>query len=181
MLPQFPARSRRPSRTPTCTKVKSTSASPRFEGASTQILDVDEMPPPIPSSWRPCSGSGDPMAAGRIAAHSSVDGGRSEARSTRPVEVPLRTNSAGRLRCPFFRTWGGIVDMPTLFGAVRMVQLLRSSWLPRGLRRWRCLVLAAAIVCMLVYWAVVTYGGGFAQADTNRRVSRRLGPGCGGI
>ncbi|KAI1744034.1 hypothetical protein F4680DRAFT_408233 [Xylaria scruposa] len=96
------------------------------------------------------------MAAGRMSVHSSVDNGRSEARSTRPFEVPLRTNSAGRLRCLFFRTWGDIVDILTLFGAVRMVRLLRNSWLPSGLRRLQYLILAAVIVCMPVHRAAVT-------------------------
>ncbi len=54
MLPQLPALSRRPSLTPTCTKVNSTSATVRSElGARMQILEVDEMPEPMPSSWRP--------------------------------------------------------------------------------------------------------------------------------
>ncbi|KAI0440484.1 hypothetical protein F4803DRAFT_527163, partial [Xylaria telfairii] len=181
MFPQLPATSRRPSRTPTWTKVKSTSASTsgRADGASTQILDVDEMPPPMPSSWRPCSGSGEPMAAGRTSIHSSVEGGRSEARSTRPFEVPLRTKRAGSLRWPFS---AGVVDVLMPFDggarALGMAQPLRVDCLLVGPRRSRCFILAAVVVWTPVLWTVVTWRG-LVDADADRRIRRRPGWRCG--
>ena len=71
------------------------SASSRLDGAITQTLEREDTPPPIPSSWRPL-GSGEPMAARKIASHAARSAGRSLTSNTRPFDVPPRMNSAGR-------------------------------------------------------------------------------------
>ncbi|KAI0110491.1 hypothetical protein GGR51DRAFT_511404 [Nemania sp. FL0031] len=161
---------------PTCTNVNSTSASPRPDGASTHTLDVEEMPPPMPSSWRACTGSGEPMAAGRISLHASpsLSGGRSDARSTRPLEVPLRTKSAGRLRWPFLVLAVGeedIVALPTARdGGFR--------------RRWCFILVAAAVVVWMSVVRRVMTCRGLVGVVRDMRVGRHLARRCdieGGI
>src|SRR5215217_2260534 len=74
------------------------SASGRDEGPTTQTLDSDEMPPPMPSSWRPY-GSGLPIAARKISSHAARSRGRSFALKTIALLVPPRMKTAGILSC----------------------------------------------------------------------------------
>src|SRR6185312_8737330 len=63
----------------------------------TQTFDSEEMPPPIPSSWRPF-GSGEPMTARKIGAQASRSAGKSSWRNMTAFEVPPRMKTA-RNRC----------------------------------------------------------------------------------
>ncbi|KAL7930962.1 hypothetical protein V8C35DRAFT_310874, partial [Trichoderma chlorosporum] len=67
-------------------------------GPTTTTLEVEEMPEPMPSSWRAYRGSGEPIAGARMGCHWQGTGGREARLKSRPVEVPLRTNQAGRRR-----------------------------------------------------------------------------------
>ena len=66
----------------------------RVLGLTTTTLLSDEMPPPMPSSWRPC-GSGLPRAARKSASHSARSAGRSRRWKKRPLLVPPRRKTAG--------------------------------------------------------------------------------------
>src|SRR5699024_11727242 len=52
-------------------------------------LDSEEIPPPMPLSWRPC-GSGEPMKRHNAASLSASSAGRSAALKNSPLLVPPR-------------------------------------------------------------------------------------------
>src|SRR3954470_6300954 len=74
------------------------SASGRVEGPTTHTLESEEIPQPMPSSWRPY-GSGLPIAARKISSHSARSRGRSFALNTIALLVPPRMNVAGIFSC----------------------------------------------------------------------------------
>src|SRR5438477_4361946 len=59
----------------------------------TQILDKDEIPPPMPSSCRPL-GSGEPITCRKIGSQSFRFSGRSSRRNITAFDVPPRMNTA---------------------------------------------------------------------------------------
>src|SRR5512147_448130 len=73
------------------------SASARDGRPMTQTFDTEEIPPPMPLSCRPC-GSGEPIAAQKIASQRAWSAGRSVALNIRPLLVPPRMKTAGMVR-----------------------------------------------------------------------------------
>ena len=67
-------------------------------GPTTQTFDSDEMPPPMPSSWRPL-GSGLPIAARKMRPTASRSRGRSSARNIIALLVPPRMKTARTATC----------------------------------------------------------------------------------
>lgn len=76
----------------------------------TQILEVEEIPWPIPLSCRPLV-SGEPMALERIGCQSASFAGRCVRLIMRPLEVPPRTNEAGKLLVTDLAMGGDVVKV----------------------------------------------------------------------
>lgn len=77
----------------------------------TTTLDVEEIPDPMPLSWRPYMGSGEPIEGARMGCHWLWMGGREARLKRRPVEVPLRTNHVGRRRIFYDDDFGRFTNM----------------------------------------------------------------------
>src|SRR6516225_2101097 len=64
----------------------------------THTLEREEIPPPMPSSWR-MFGSGEPMTERKIGSQSWCAAGRSRAWKITAFDVPPRMNTAGNCFC----------------------------------------------------------------------------------
>ena len=69
----------------------------------TQTFDSDEMPPPMPLSWRPY-GSGLPIAARNSRSQSDRSAGRSRWWNITALNVPPRMKTAGSVSVVIGRT-----------------------------------------------------------------------------
>src|ERR1700749_1331737 len=58
-----------------------------------QIFDKEEIPPPMPPSWRPLE-SGEPITCRKMGSQSLGFSGRSSLRNITALEVPPRMNTA---------------------------------------------------------------------------------------
>src|SRR5262252_3187709 len=92
----------------------------------THTLESEEMPPPMPSSWR-MFGSGEPMTERKIGSHSSRTG-RSRAWKITALDVPPRMNTAGNFFCDMGSPCGILRSTGSV--ARQTVQLAHEHVLP---------------------------------------------------
>src|SRR5689334_18550822 len=93
----------------------------------THTLESEEIPPPMPSSWR-IFGSGEPITERKIESHSSRAAGRSRAWKITALDVPPRMNTAGNFFCGMGSPCGLLRSVSS--AARQTVQLTREQVLP---------------------------------------------------